>query len=426
MGAENSLPKFTCECCRLSTKTEPYATVDGKVCMDCYDEHYSYCEGCGEVFHHDDSCHAPYGVYCNDCFIEDHFWCEDCGEATHYDWSVTVDDVSYCEPCGENKQEGEGASCLIDSKPTEVSISSNHDPYSKGRLVGIEAECIYPNNDFLESPKNWKLTHDGSITTPDGYSCVEWVSQPSNGSKLRETIVNLNKWAISEQAEVNSSCGLHIHIDATDTTWRDLVDIAIVGSFIEKHIYNMMPKSRKGSNWCRRIPISIERLRHMTSEEEFIDTWYDYAGSYPSLDKYNDARYIGLNMHARYYLGTIEFRYHSGTLNKTKITNWIKICNSIVETGMKLSRDEDWEHRMFFLGKQLTDENSYPKVSREEIFSKMIGLDDEVIDYIVDRTLLFSDSSQSAVLENADMDEMASLLGEVNSNGLINYDRPIN
>ena len=188
----------------------------------------------------------------------------------------------------------------------------------------------------------------------------------------------------------------------------------------------MMPKSRKGSNWCRRIPISIERLRHMTSEEEFIDTWYDYAGSHPSLDKYNDARYIGLNMHARYYLGTIEFRYHSGTLNKTKITNWIKICNSIVETGMKLSRDEDWEHRMFFLGKQLTDENSYPKVSREEIFSKMIGLDDEVIDYIVDRTLLFSDSSQSAVLENADMDEMASLLGEVNSNGLINYDRPIN
>ena len=43
-------------------------------------------------------------------------------------------------------------------------------------------------------------------------------------------------------------------------------------------------------------------------------------------------------MHARVYLGTIEFRYHSGTNNATKIKNWITICQSIVQKGIELSR----------------------------------------------------------------------------------------
>ena len=63
--------------------------------------------------------------------------------------------------------------------------------------------------------------------------------------------------------------------------------------------------------------------------------------SEPSTDKYNDARYCGLNIHSRYYHGSIEFRLHSGTLNKTKILNWVSILNMIIIKGVELSKMED-------------------------------------------------------------------------------------
>ena len=60
--------------------------------------------------------------------------------------------------------------------------------------------------------------------------------------------------------------------------------------------------------------------------------------SHPSTDKYNEARYCGLNLHSRYYHGSIEFRLHSGTINKKKIVNWISICNIIIEKGIEISK----------------------------------------------------------------------------------------
>ena len=62
-------------------------------------------------------------------------------------------------------------------------------------------------------------------------------------------------------------------------------------------------------------------------------------GEHPSTDKYNDARYSGLNMHSRYYHGSLEFRLHSGTLNSRKIFNWISILNVIIIKGIQLSKD---------------------------------------------------------------------------------------
>ena len=76
----------------------------------------------------------------------------------------------------------------------------------------------------------------------------------------------------------------------------------------------------------------------MRAEEDLIETYYTYLDAYPSTEKYNEARYCGLNIHSRYFHGSIEFRLHSGTLNKTKIKNWIRILSHIVEEGIMLSK----------------------------------------------------------------------------------------
>jgi hypothetical protein len=104
------------------------------------------------------------------------------------------------------------------------------------------------------------------------------------------------------------------------------------------------------------------------------------------MNKYNDARYHGLNLHARVYLGTIEFRYHSGTNNPTKIKNWITICQSIVEKGIALGKvmdeaPEDW------------DSKTYKFMTEEDLgladFIDMLELND-ISQYIIERVRKFN------------------------------------
>lgn len=45
-------------------------------------------------------------------------------------------------------------------------------------------------------------------------------------------------------------------------------------------------------------------------------------------------RYYGTNFQSHFYRGTIEFRYHSGTVNAKKIKHWALLCQSLVQTAI--------------------------------------------------------------------------------------------
>ena len=414
MSKKEEVIIFFCNNCDGEFKEEEVKIIgDEAVCIRCENTYFIRCYSCNDHLHEDNAYYGDEEGHCQDCYYENFYSCEECGEGVHYDNSYCRNDEYYCEYCYDHL--GGDAQSLIDSKPLSYRGVANVSDNCDDRLVGIEAECIYPHKDSMSSPENWSMCSDGSISRPDGYSSVEWVSRPANGEKLRATINNLIKWTSEENGEVNRSCGLHVHIDATDTTWRDLVGIALVTHKIEPYVFKMMPLSRRNSNWCAELPLSAGSLASISSEEEFIDLWYDAAGSEPSNDKYNDARYMGLNLHARYYLGTIEFRYHSGTLNRDKITNWIKLCNSIVTTGIELARNKDWEHRDFF--------RSRDAAKRSDVVYKMINLDQEVIDYMIDRAVLFLGNEKIRPRNHSrydmDLDDLVTWENAYNTNDMV-------
>ena len=138
-------------------------------------------------------------------------------------------------------------------------------------------------------------------------------------------------------------------------------------------------------------------LINCTTSAEFVELWYEDSGI--SREKYNDSRYHGLNLHARFYLGTIEFRYHSGTLNSEKIINWVKICNSIIETGMKLSRDANWvEGQRFYTEIQDVERvdvvNTITKdqklSSLADTLKHMVDIDVSTVKYMIKRMAKFN------------------------------------
>ena len=291
-------------------------------------------------------------LYCEDCYYERYTSCESCGDSIETDSSsCDRDGYYYCDYCWNERHENVDLNSFDNSlsvyNPPE-STTFEHNKFE--RFVGVEIENIGPRDYYPDyKPDSFRTSSDGSVCTSDeDYGGYEFISQPMCGDTLFSEIDKMGAWLRREKFRINKTCGLHIHIDARDLYYKELKGIMLVTKAFESTIFSMLPSRRYNSNWCKSINMSVNAIKALQSDSDFIGSYYNHCDEYPSLDKYNDARYQGLNLHARVYLGTIEFRYHSGTNNPTKIKNWITMCQSIVEKGIALSREfdnkpEDWD-----------------------------------------------------------------------------------
>ena len=308
------------------------------------------CYECESEFEEDEMHHNDDGdLYCYDCYHETYGTCSECGVETSHDY-IQFDERSeeyYCDGCLPHH----GEDVDLDSYYSNVNIiSPDNNTYVDNkfeRAVGVEIETTgfeHSIDDFDCSEFDFKKAYDGSVNANNSeYKGVEYISKPMSGDYLFKQIDNIGNYLLDNDFEVNKSCGLHIHIDARDLFYEQLKGILIVAKTFEDIIFRMVPKSRERSRWCRKVPMAKHEITRIDSNSDLIQSWYESSDTYPELDKYNDSRYHGLNLHARVYLGTIEFRYHSGTNNPEKIKNWITICQSIVAKGIELGNE--MEHK---------------------------------------------------------------------------------
>ena len=83
--------------------------------------------------------------------------------------------------------------------------------------------------------------------------------------------------------------------------------------------------------------VSAEDIENVNGIVEMSKLWYEKMGSVsPSNSKYNNSRYRGFNLHARFLLGTLEYRYHEGSVNYERIYNWTKFCLGLTDFGKTL------------------------------------------------------------------------------------------
>tara|TARA_X000001382_G_scaffold62218_1_gene42880 strand:- start:13265 stop:14428 length:1164 start_codon:yes stop_codon:yes gene_type:complete len=341
---------FTCVECHEKYNHDSVVSievdVDGLWCEDCYYEHYCSCDACGEHVLYEESHSAWDAYYCEYCFNESYIYCESCNEVEHRDDASYSNDYYYCQNCYGGEQilisRLENLKLPISSRLTEEKDYSSDFPVN--RMVGIEVECLIPDEDGIDTPEYWTTCSDGSINTSDfeGFSGVEMVSYPANSIKLLDSIVYLMDWKDKYNAIINRSCGLHVHFNSLDMTPREVAHVGIVYKFFQGMLKDMMPNSRQDSNWCRDFELDNSSLRNVETEDSLIDLYYNVMmNSIPSTEKYNDARYCALNIHSRYYHGSLEFRLHSGTINQWKIVNWISILNIIINKGIEISKYKD-------------------------------------------------------------------------------------
>ncbi|MBT5613131.1 MAG: amidoligase family protein [Lentisphaerae bacterium] len=183
--------------------------------------------------------------------------------------------------------------------------------------------------------RTWKVMADASLVNVTRNLQAEVVS-PVLGyddiAQLQEVVRAIRRAG----ARVDSTCGIHIHIDAAPFDGRRLANLA-------KMVYKQEPlvlhalgvSASRQSRYTR--PVEDQLIRQIeasrpTTTDELNRLWYGYHNSNPT--HYDGTRYHGVNLHNVWYRGTVEFRYFESTLHAGKVKAYIQFCLAIAAKAL--------------------------------------------------------------------------------------------
>lgn len=172
----------------------------------------------------------------------------------------------------------------------------------------------------------WKVVTDGSLGV-GGHEVVSPVLTLDRVAEIDKVCYAL----AGIRANVNRSCGLHVHVGARDLNINSLKRLAALYAESEDVIDLLLPPSRRARNnaYCRTlkdvVPATLAAARDVQGVARAID---------------GGERYSKINFAAFWRHGTVEFRQHSGTIDPAKIKNWLKLCLSLVTTAVR--HQDEW------------------------------------------------------------------------------------
>ena len=131
----------------------------------------------------------------------------------------------------------------------------------------------------------------------------------------------------AENAEVNDTCGIHIHVYAQDLTTRQVANVLAVYKYLDQIM--MVIADRDDVNYAKRIPVDYVRQA--------------YKGQLP-IDKPRavNLTHIANSTTFDYMRGTIEFRQMAGGYNAPRITFWSWLLRGLVTTAQRGAELKDF------------------------------------------------------------------------------------
>ena len=189
--------------------------------------------------------------------------------------------------------------------------------------------------------RTWKVMRDGSIraekkagdryirTDEEAYRCefVTPVLTYEDIPHLQEAIRAIR----NAGGKVNSSCGLHIHVDAANHNRQSLKNLIAIMYSKEDMLFKALKVNEdRAQRWCQKVrePM-LKKARRLSGDEtkdltKLEDIWYE--GPSGRYDHYNWTRYYALNLHSVFYRGTVEWRCFNSTLHAGRARAYLNLC----------------------------------------------------------------------------------------------------
>lgn len=286
--------------------------------------------------------------HCDTCYDELYADCERCGEDVNREY---LDERGVCESCRDGEDEddryGDWASRRYFTGNSAQYQSNRPGKFVQStRIFSAELECYAPsrkdyNEVLAKIPEGIGASGDGSL----GDNGREFQTPKLKGAQGEKVLTDLCKTLNDNDFTVNSSCGLHIHLDGRGLFPRtkstaEPVALKQVWAFYhvyEPVIHSFLPSARRSNTYCHSITrnVGIMSIIMAKSLRAIESLWY--TESHPGqIDrrkdhKYDDTRYNGVNLHSLLGSKHLEIRYHSGTLNSIKILQWVNLHLAVLD-----------------------------------------------------------------------------------------------
>lgn len=217
-------------------------------------------------------------------------------------------DFSYSLEGGVNVQP---ATILVQSKNIKRKrVFNPKKPTTEDSYIGIEIEYASKHDlnavaDFLAEERLQdcvRVVRDGSIEISAEYPYQLEFCILTKFSELATTVEKLKKIITPDRFQTNSSCGLHVHLDARN---KDVHKMYANLACMQNLLFELVDESRRDNTYC--VPVTTDNF-----EEADGDNHYD-----------------AISKSAYYKHGTIEVRIHNSTLNLTNVEKWIRLLERI-------------------------------------------------------------------------------------------------
>ena len=207
---------------------------------------------------------------------------------------------------------------------TEHTISHNRYSYdrweckdSKGRTWTAMSDCS------IQDP-----TRISNVNGKVGCEIVTPLLQYEDIESLQEIIRELRAGG----AKANSSCGIHVHVDASKQDAKSLRRLVKFFCSRQDLIYDALQIGDRKDRWCK--PITENFMTVLRKDKDITlrsleRNWYgneNGGDGYIDHSHYNRTRYHALNLHSFFTGKGIEYRLFNGTTHAGKIKAYIQFC----------------------------------------------------------------------------------------------------
>jgi predicted DNA-binding WGR domain protein len=172
--------------------------------------------------------------------------------------------------------------------------------------------------------KVWKAVRDGSLTGVSA-EVVTPILAYEEIPKLQKVIRALR----GAGARVDPrETGLHVHVDGSRHDAKSLARLVkLINSKEELLFKALQVNEARLARYARRVDQGfLRRIVRRAPEDlrQLNRAWYGREDLHPM--HYSATRYFGLNLHAVWDKGTVEFRYFNGSLNAGKVKAYVQLC----------------------------------------------------------------------------------------------------
>lgn len=245
-------------------------------------------------------------------------------------------------------EEGQGMRGF--SKSLKWVVRQKGEVVKSTRMFSAEIEALVGKSRAIEVlaatiPPECGMTGDGSVS---GMSLHGFEMQTPRlaGRKGEELLWRVGASLKKVDATVNSTCGMHIHLDGKGLINpnrriypKALIQLWKAYIVFEDVVLSVIPYERRSTSYARPLR-DVFKLIELEVCETMLDCerlWYKerYWHNIQSykLDRHHTTRYFGVNLHPLLGHGHMEIRYHSGTTNPNKILQWVNLHALIMDAA---------------------------------------------------------------------------------------------